>query len=186
MQLSGKKVSILHLATHGFFYTASSSQRETFFDNLRNLGLLDMNINSTEDISPMQRSGLMLSNGNRVWMNEVEKAGDCDGVLLASEVLNMDLFGTELLVLSACETGLGDMSVEGIMGLQRAFKLAGVNTIVMSLWEVDDAATTFMMEQFYENLMSGKSKRESFSLAQQKVRKQYPEPQYWASFIMLD
>ena len=186
MQLSGKGVSILHLATHGFFYTASSSQRETFFDNLRNFGLLDMNINSKEDISPMQRSGLMLSNGNRVWMNEVEKAGDYDGVLLASEVLNMNLFGTELLVLSACETGLGDMSVEGIMGLQRAFKLAGVNTIVMSLWEVDDAATTLMMEQFYENLMSGKSKRESFSLAQQKVRKKYPEPQYWAAFIMLD
>lgn len=186
MQLSGKGVSILHLATHGFFYTASSSQRETFFDNLRIFELLDMNINSKEDISPMQRSGLMLSNGNRVWMNEVEKAGDYDGVLLASEVLNMNLFGTELLVLSACETGLGDMSVEGIMGLQRAFKLAGVNTIVMSLWEVDDAATTLMMEQFYENLMSGKSKRESFSLAQQKVRKKYPEPQYWAAFIMLD
>ena len=120
-------------------------------------------------------------------MSEKESEGSEDGVLLASEVMNMNLFGTSLLVLSACETGLGDMSVEGIMGLQRAFKLSGVETIVMSLWEVDDAATTMMMEQFYENLMSGKSKRKAFSLAQQKVRKKYPaEPKKWAAFIMLD
>lgn len=182
VQLSGKKNSVIHLATHGFFYSVSSSRKETFFDKLRGGDLAQ-----SEEISPMQRSGLLLSNGNKTWMSEKESEGSEDGVLLASEVMNMNLFGTSLLVLSACETGLGDMSVEGIMGLQRAFKLSGVETIVMSLWEVDDAATTMMMEQFYENLMSGKSKRKAFSLAQQKVRKKYPaEPQKWAVFIMLD
>ena len=186
-QLSGRRNPIIHLATHGFFYTSTESKRETYFDNLRQRGLLGDNQSQTEEISPMQRSGLLLSNGNKTWMSEKESAGSEDGVLLASEVMNMNLFGTNLLVLSACETGLGDMSVEGIMGLQRAFKLAGVNTIVMSLWKVDDKATAMMMEQFYKNLMSGKNKRKAFSLAQQKVRKAYPtEPWKWAAFIMLD
>ena len=181
-RLSGRGTPIIHLATHGFFYTVSSSRREAFFDNLRG-----QNSAETEEISPMQRSGLLLSGGNKTWVRGDEAVGSNDGVLLASEVMNMNLFGTKLLVLSACETGLGDMSVEGILGLQRAFKLAGVETIVMSLWKVDDAATSMMMEQFYEGLMSGKSKRKAFSLAQQKVRKMYPkEPQKWAAFIMLD
>ena len=187
VQLSDKGNSIIHLATHGFFLTSTDSRKETYFDNLRQRGLLGNNQSQTEEISPMQRSGLILSGGKRAWWGEKESEGSEDGVLLASEVMNMNLFGTKLLVLSACETGLGDMSVEGIMGLQRAFKLAGVETIVMSLWKVDDEATTMMMEQFYKNLMSGKSKRKAFSLAQQKVRKKYPaEPKKWAAFIMLD
>ena len=182
--LSGKETSIIHLATHGFFYTASSAQKESYFENFTRKGSVEQN---TEIISPMERSGLMFSNGNRAWMTGDNVDGEYDGVLLASEVLNLNLFGTKLLVLSACETGLGDLSVEGVFGLQRAFKLAGVETIVMSLWEVDDAATALMMEHFYKNLMAGKSKRESFTLAQQKVIKKYPtEPEKWAAFIMLD
>lgn len=182
--LSGKETSIIHLATHGFFYEASSAQKESYFENFTRKGSVEQN---TEIISPMERSGLMFSNGNRAWMTGDNVDGEYDGVLLASEVTNLNLFGTKLLVLSACETGLGDLSVEGVFGLQRAFKLAGVETIVMSLWEVDDAATALMMEHFYKNLMAGKSKRESFTLAQQKVIKKYPtEPEKWAAFIMLD
>ena len=189
MQLSGKGTSIIHLATHGFFYTASSAQRENYFENLRHFKMPMENMynqNTSGDILPLQRSGLMLSNSNKAWMMGDSTENEFDGVLLASEILNLNLFGTKLLVLSACETGLGDLSVEGIMGLQRAFKLAGVETIVMSLWEVDDKATALMMEQFYKNLMAGKSKRQAFSMAQQKVRKLYPDPHSWAAFIMLD
>jgi CHAT domain-containing protein len=100
----------------------------------------------------------------------------------------MDLQQTDIVVLSACETGLGDISGDGVFGLQRAFKQAGVKTLIMSLWKVDDAATELMMKTFYDNLLSGKSKRESFALAQQVVResKNYSNPYYWAGFIMLD
>ncbi len=183
-QLTGKKTSIIHVATHGFFYNSLTAQKMNYFVNLS----CTSNNTAAEDfISPMQRSGLMLSGGNKAWkITENNRNGEYDGVLLASEVIEMNLLGTNLLVLSACETGLGDLTVEGIMGLQRAFKLAGVETIVMSLWRVDDDATSLMMEEFYKNLASGKSKRESFNLAQKVVKKKYKSPQYWAAFIMLD
>lgn len=88
--------------------------------------------------------------------------------------------------MSACETGLGEIADEGVFGLQRAFKNAGVSTIIMSLWEVDDNATSLLMQTFYKNLVSGKNKRDALSIAQDEVRKQFPEPVYWAAFIMLD
>ena len=98
----------------------------------------------------------------------------------------MDFNSCDIVVLSACETGLGEITDEGVFGLQRAFKNAGVNTIIMSLWEVDDQATSLMMQTFYSNLMRGKSKRDSFSAAKNEVRKKYSDPRYWAAFVMLD
>lgn len=109
-----------------------------------------------------------------------------DGVLTALEISTMNLSGTDMVVMSACETGLGDITSDGVFGLQRAFKMAGVQTLVMSLWKVDDNATSLMMQTFYEHLLSGMSKREAFNLAQAAVRAKYPEPYYWAGFIMLD
>ena len=82
-----------------------------------------------------------------------------DGILTAEEIAGMDLSNTDLLVLSACQTGLGDVTSEGVYGLQRGFKIAGVNSIIMSLWEVNDSATEVMMTKFYQNLAAGKSKR---------------------------
>ena len=79
-----------------------------------------------------------------------------------------------------------EITSEGVFGLQRAFKKAGVQTLVMSLWKVHDAATSLMMRTFYENLLAGKSKREAFATAQQTVKAEYKDPYYWASFIMLD
>ena len=98
----------------------------------------------------------------------------------------MDLRGTDLVVLSACETGLGEVSSEGVFGLQRAFKQAGVKTLVMSLWEVNDQATQYIMTEFYSNLLSGKDKRQSFLEAKRKCKEKFVQPQYWAAFIMLD
>ena len=91
-----------------------------------------------------------------------------------------------MVVLSACETGLGEVSSEGVFGLQRSFKQAGVKTLIMSLWEVSDQATSYMMTEFYSGLLSGKDKRSAFLEAKRKCKEKYPEPQYWAAFIMLD
>ena len=100
----------------------------------------------------------------------------------------MDLRKTDLVVLSACQTALGEITGEGVFGLQRGFKKAGARTIIMSLWPVDDNATLLMMTEFYNNLTSGMSKREAFNAAQNKVKKTkgFENPRYWAAFIMLD
>ena len=134
----------------------------------------------------MQRSGLIMAGGQNAWMGGAIPSNCDDGILLAEEIASMDLSGTDLVVLSACETGLGDITSDGVFGLQRAFKMAGVQTLVMSLWKVDDNATSLMMQTFYEQLLSGKTKREAFRLAQAVVRNKYPEPYYWAGFIMMD
>ena len=99
----------------------------------------------------------------------------------------MDLRDANLVVLSACETAKGDITSEGVFGLQRAFKMAGVQTIIMSLWRVNDQATQLLMTEFYNNWIGKhQSKREAFRNAQNIVRTQYEEPEYWAGFIMLD
>jgi CHAT domain-containing protein len=94
----------------------------------------------------------------------------------------------DMIVMSACESGLGETSGEGVFGLQRGFKLAGANTLLMSLWKVDDTATKLLMTEFYKNYLSGKSKQESLKLAQQSLRRspKYSGPEYWAAFILLD
>ena len=177
--LSGKHIPILHIATHGFFYTDDQSEKKAFFQSL-NWGEKNIKDNS------MQRSGLIMAGGQNAWLGGSIPANCDDGILLAEEITSMDLSGTDLVVLSACETGLGDIASDGVYGLQRAFKMAGVQTLVMSLWKVDDNATSLMMQTFYEHLLSGMSKREAFNLAQAAVRAKYPEPYYWAGFIMLD
>ena len=137
-------------------------------------------------IDPLLRSGLILSGGNSAWLGKEVPEGIEDGVLTALEISTMNLSGTDMVVMSACETGLGDITSDGVFGLQRAFKMAGVQTLVMSLWKVDDNATSLMMQTFYEHLLSGMSKREAFSLAQTAVRAKYLDPYYWAGFVMLD
>ena len=111
-----------------------------------------------------------------------------DGVLTALELSNMNLGRVDMVVMSACESGLGETSGEGVFGLQRGFKLAGANTLLMSLWKVDDTATQKLMAEFYRNYLSGKSKQESLTLAQQSLRNnaKYSDPEYWAAFILLD
>lgn len=139
-----------------------------------------------QTISPLKRSGLMFSGGQHAWLGREIPEGIDDGVLTADEIAGMNLTGTDLLVLSACQTGLGEITNEGVEGLQRGFKIAGVNTIIMSLWEVSDAATEVLMTKFYTLLTKGKSKREAFDKAVEAVKKEYPSPEYWAAFIMLD
>ena len=100
----------------------------------------------------------------------------------------MHLENTDLVVLSACESGLGDLSSDGVMGIQRAFKNAGVQTLIMRLWKVDDEATKLLMTDFYKHLLTGNTKRQAFDKAKETIRKdpRYSVPHYWAAFIMLD
>ena len=124
---------------------------------------------------------------NRTWQGDYPQQGLEDGILTAAEISEMNLFNTELVVLSACETGLGDINnSEGVFGLQRAFKLAGAKTIIMSLWKIPDKQTSMLMQAFYKNWLSGMNKNEAFKKAQLELRSQFPEPYYWAGFVMVD
>jgi len=144
--------------------------------------------NSKEDLS-LSRSGLFLAGASSGLDPEQRKYipdGVDDGILTAKEISRMDFKGLDLVVLSACQTGLGEVTSEGVFGLQRGFKKAGAQTIVMSLWNVSDKPTRELMTEFYRNLVSGKSKREAFILAQDKIRLKYIDPKMWAGFIMID
>lgn len=180
--LSGSYTDIIHLATHGYFIEGEKADMNKFMKSLSPLARK----NTDSVIDPLLRSGLILSGGNHAWLGQKMSEGIEDGILTALEISTMDLSGTDMVVLSACETGLGDITGDGVYGLQRAFKMAGAQTLVMSLWKVDDNATSLMMQTFYEYLLSGKSKREAFNLAQAVVRAKFVNPYYWAGFIMLD
>ena len=187
--LSGRKIGCLHISTHGFYYTKEEA------DNARyKFMLIDNNMVSAED-KALTRSGLVMSGANHILEDEELPDNVEDGILTAKEIADVDLRGLDLVVLSACQTGLGDISQgEGVFGLQRGFKKAGANSILMSLWEVDDRATQILMTQFYKNLVAGMSKRQSLLSAQTYLRMYknekgmqcYNEPQYWAAFILLD
>ena len=181
--LSGKKTPIIHLATHGFFFKNEEAKVKPFFR------MMSMDQERPRPDNSLRRSGLAFAGAQKAWDGEEIPKGIDDGVMLAQEIASMDLAGTDLVVLSACETGLGEINSEGVFGLQRAFKKAGVQTLVMSLWKVHDEATALFMQTFYENLLSGKSKRDSFAAAQMALREHRDygkDPAYWAAFVMLD
>ena len=181
--LSGKKTPIIHLATHGFFYKNDDINKKPFLEQI-----CMESQNYFKPDNSLKRSGLILAGAQRAWAGEQIPSNVEDGILLAEEIAAIDLSGTDLVVLSACETGLGEITSEGVFGLQRAFKKAGVQTLIMSLWRVDDNATSLFMRTFYKHWLDGKSKHEAFSIAQSTVRdnESYSNPYYWAAFIMLD
>lgn len=172
LSLSGCSPRLLHVATHGFYYTPDEARQ---IDYLR--GFQDA----------MYLSGLILSGGNTAWLGKRVPDGVQDGILTARDIAALDLSGTELVVLSACQTGQGKVTAEGLYGLQRAFKKAGVRTLVMTLWRVSDRVTREFMVAFYQNLLAGNNnKREAFEKARMQIRNRYPEPFYWAGFVMTD
>ena len=180
--LSGKSPSILHLSTHGF-------------------------VNRPIEGNAMQRSGLIMAYGARAWEGKAIPKDTEDGILTAAEIATLDLSGTDIVVLSACNTALGEVTTEGVWGLQRAFKQAGAQTIVMSLWQVDDEATAVFMQYFYEALLKGRQTlakavsidveiaehifnypHDALATAQRRMRQhpKYSAPYYWAGFIVVD
>ena len=138
--------------------------------------------------NPLNRCGLMMTGGQKAWLGEEIPSEIEDGILLGSEIARMDLSSVDLVVLSACNTGLGDITNEGVSGLQKAFKQAGVKSIVMTLSKVDDNATIKLMSIFYDNLFAGLNKREAFNKAIEAMKKdpEYSDPYYWAPFVFLN
>lgn len=182
--LAGSPIDIIHLATHGFFWSEEDANRRSYvtFLNPNNRG------QQSEEDNALTRSGLFFSGANIGLKGEDLPDDVEDGVLTALELSNMNLGHVDMVVMSACESGLGETSGEGVFGLQRGFKLAGANTLLMSLWKVDDTATKMLMTDFYKHYLSGKSKQNSLHLAQESLRNssEYSDPQYWAAFILLD
>jgi len=179
--------SIIHFATHGFFF--SDVEKKNKDDLNRGFLLIGDERNKFQySENPLLRSGLIMAGANRVWSGKEPIEGVDDGILTAMEVSNLYLPTTKLVVMSACETGLGDIKGgEGVFGLQRSFKMAGVHYIVMSLWKVPDAETMEMMTYFYTNILNGMEIREGFKSAQNKMKKKYKNnPYLWAAFVLTE
>lgn len=172
LSMHGKSPRILHLATHGFYYTPTEAEK---VDYLR--GYSDA----------MSLSGLIMSGGNATWRGEELPTGTLGGVLTANNIAHLDLSNTDMVVLSACQTGQGNATAEGLYGLQRAFKKAGVGTMVMTLWSVSDKVATEFMIKFYESLVENDwDKHKAFEQTKSYIRTQHPDPYHWAAFVMLD
>ena len=156
------KPRVMLLSTHGFFRSDTASGS-----------------------NPLLHSGLLLAGATKTLREGHSGEGE-DGILTAYEAMNLNLDNTELVVLSACETGLGEIrNGEGVYGLQRAFQVAGARNLIMSLWKVDDAVTQKLMTSFFRHWLNGKSKQAAFAQAQKEIRAQHPEPYYWGAFVML-
>ena len=171
MSLSGDSINILHLATHGMY--SPNSVEGGYHDGDKSL----------------QNSVIVFAGANERPKSPI--GYNADGIVTALDISQMIFGYLDLVTLSACESAMGEYGIDdSIMGLQRGFKIAGANTILMSLDKVDDEATKILMIEFYKNLMAGKSKHQSLKDAQRYLRQvengRYDEPKYWASFIMLD
>jgi len=166
--------AIVHIATHGYFLQdVDQSAAGVHEENAKN--------------NPLLRSGILLSGASGTIKGDAlpNLESNDNGVLTAYEAMNLNLTNTDLIVLSACETGLGDVrSGEGVYGLQRAFQVAGAKALVMSLWKVDDAATQALMTNFYTNLAKGATKQKAFKQAQLQLMTKFKEPYYWGAFVM--
>jgi tetratricopeptide (TPR) repeat protein len=162
---------LLHIATHGYFRQSNHKQPK-----LKN---------------PLLRSGILLAGAGKTMYSHrqdtLKTDIEEDGILTAYEVMNLNLEHTEMVVLSACETGLGEVHTgEGVYGLQRAFQVAGAKTMLMSLWKVSDDATSDLMTTFYENWLNGQDKHTAFRNAQQQIKAKYLQPYYWGAFVMVE
>lgn len=178
--LSGKALRLAHLSTHGFY-------DQLPVDNSRASSSFFLLPQETED-KALSRSGLLFAGAENTLQGEPTPNGVDDGVLTAFEISLMDFRGMDLIALSACQTAQGDITGDGVFGLQRGFKKAGANSILMSLWKVDDEATCLLMTEFYRNWLDGKSKHDALEAAKQAVRSHpgWEDPRCWAAFILLD
>jgi CHAT domain-containing protein len=167
---------ILHLATHGFYKPSVPVT-------------LDQEIQGSEAIlsqNPFMRNGLLLKGGGDLMEKTDFNFNMESGILTAQEAMSLNLDKTDMVVLSACETGLGDLEAgEGVMGLQRAFLVAGAKLLIMSMFKVDDEATQKLMLKFYQKWLNSGNFRQSFIEAKIELRTERPEPIYWGAFMMI-
>jgi CHAT domain-containing protein/tetratricopeptide (TPR) repeat protein len=167
LQFSGHSPTLLHVATHAVYVRPGAKRLDNTIDEA------------------LMRTALVLSGANQLWKPQSRFADD--GLLTAYEISNQDFTQTRLVVLSACETALGDVrGTEGVFGLQRAFRMAGVEKLILSLWRVEDVATQQFMSLFYNNLKKNQEIREAFTNAQMAMQKQADKPNQWAAFVLLE
>ena len=198
--------SILHIATHGFFL--EDQNYTDAMDTANNRGIKKVTNTSTESDdkkessdtergadsqleNPLLRSGLVFAGANNLGKNSLLD-GEDDGILTALEISGLRLWDTDIVVLSACETGLGEVQKgEGVFGLRRAFQLAGVKTIIMSMWEVPDKETIDFMGSFYEQIELGTGKSDALHYATLNALNKRREvngaahPFYWGAFVII-
>lgn len=182
--LYGQDINLIHIATHGAYIADEQSQyyHKLFHED-------DENKYSQIDNS-LSRSFVVMSGGDMLCKGVVVPEGMDDGILSAKEISKLDFHGLELAVISTCNSGIGDFSSEGTMGIQQGFKKAGAKSILMTVDYIDDKATNLFMICFYKNLLDGNSKYESLQKALHYLRNydngKYSDPKYWTSFILLD
>jgi CHAT domain-containing protein len=170
-----KKAAVLHIATHGYFLQ----------DVVKVFWPIGVHVDNARE-NVLLRSGLMLAGATSE--NRILAGLDSvnNGIITSYEAMNLDLEGTNLVVLSACETGLGEIKAgEGVYGLQRAFLAAGADALIMSLWKVDDMATQQLMNNFYTNWIKTGDKQNAFKQAQLQLISKYKDPLYWGAFVMI-
>ena len=202
---------ILHLATHGYFFpdqvkaeknrvvydsaTSWKNKSDSLVQVAANTASLNTKVEAetNEPVfknseNPMMRSGLIMAGGNPAWLGKETIEDKEDGILTAYEISQMNLSNTELVVLSACETGLGDLQGhEGVYGLQRAFKIAGAKYLIMSLWQVPDKQTSLLMTAFYKKWLEEKMTiPAAFQSAQKQLRDNGLDPYNWAGFVLVE
>lgn len=166
--LDGHAPDVLHFSTHGFYYSPADADKPASLKGFNDA---------------MHLSGLVLSGGNVGWLG-IQPG---EGLLSAADIARCDLRGMRLVSLASCYSGEGDVTPEGIYGLQRAFKKAGVSHIIVSLWQASDVATKCFMTNFYADLITGsKDVSSAFAFARNCVRTKYPDPSYWAGFVLID
>ncbi len=172
-KLSGlNSPAILHIATHGYYlpvYFNDSSANKNLQQNF-----------------PLLKSGFVLSGANIYWQNDTALINGEDGIVTAQEIANLNFSNTKLLILSACETALGDINNnEGVYGLQRAFKIAGVKEMLITLWQIPDEETRQLMNLFYQNVFNGDSYFNALRKAQLKMKEHNSNPAIWAGFELI-
>jgi CHAT domain-containing protein len=185
-----KSPRILHIATHGFFlsnqpHNLNSGAHDDYSEVINLQRSARIGFSDWKKIeNPLLRSGLALAGAN-TWAKGGNLSAEAeDGILTAEDVTGMDLSKTELVVLSACDTALGDVLLgEGVFGLKRSFVLAGAKALVMSLWKVPDQQTKDLMLAFYSHLSQGRPRGDALRKARISIKKEYPNPYYWGAFI---
>lgn len=175
--LSEQCPNILHISTHGFYipeqHKAEEGENRNIFRIARN---------------PLMRTGLALAGANVHWNQPYDYSVSDNGILTGLEISRFDLSGIDLVILAACKTGQGTIdNFEGVFGLQRAFRMAGVRNMIVSLWDIPDKETSEIMTSFYKHILGGYPLRQAFDTAIRKARHKYPsQPQFWAGFVLVE
>jgi CHAT domain-containing protein/tetratricopeptide (TPR) repeat protein len=171
-----KDQNIMHMATHGYFEEINAKTKGS--------EIFGVDIDKAVE-NPLLRSGLLFAGASN-YLDGMEGDQGDNGVMTAYEAMNLNLENIDLVVLSACDTGLGDIqNGEGVYGLQRSFLVAGADKVMMSLWKVDDNATQELIVEFYKNFLKDNDYRQSLKSAQMELMKKNPHPYYWGAFLII-